>query len=376
MLSAVVTSVRDLEAHAAAVLPKQAYDYYRSGADDMISLADNMAAFKKYRLRPRVMVDVSNIDMSTSLQNGSVNISMPICLAPTAMHRMAHHDGEIATARAAANVGTLMCLSSLTTTPMEQVAEANGMSTPRWYQLYVWKDRQLTETLIRRAEKSGYLAIVITVDAPFLGKREADKKNSFALPQHLRLANFTQDTDEGVQLNKTFEGQAGLQKYFSDQIDPSLEWKDINWVTKITKLPVIVKGVVTKEDTELAIAHGVAGIWVSNHGARQLDTVAACIDSLDEVVRAAKGAVDVYVDGGFRRGTDVFKALALGAKAVFVGRPVLWGLAYKGQEGIETALKIMKEELHLAMALTGVTKISDINRSYIIMPDQCARCKM
>jgi (S)-2-hydroxy-acid oxidase len=196
-----VTSVKDLEGHAATVLPKQAYDYYRSGADDMISLADNVNAFKKYRLRPRVMVDVSNIDMSTTLQGGSINISMPICAAPTAMHRMAHHAGEIATAKAAGSAGTLMCLSSLTTTPMEDVASATN--SPKWYQLYVFKDRALTESLIRRAERSGYLAIVVTVDAPFLGKREADKKNSFTLPNHLRLANFMPQTQQGEQLNTT-----------------------------------------------------------------------------------------------------------------------------------------------------------------------------
>eukprot|EP00475_Leptophrys_vorax_P017056 TRINITY_DN23580_c0_g1_i1.p1 TRINITY_DN23580_c0_g1~~TRINITY_DN23580_c0_g1_i1.p1 ORF type:complete len:372 (-),score=101.00 TRINITY_DN23580_c0_g1_i1:156-1271(-) len=367
MLSATVASVHDLEAHAGAVLPKMVYDFYRTGSDGEVTLHETMSAFKKYKLRPRVMVDVSQIDTSTSLMNGKIPLAIPICIAPTSRQMMAHHDGEIAMTKAAAKAGSLMCLSSFSTVSLERVSAAAD-SSPKWFQLYVYRNRKVTENLVRRAERAGYEAIVVTVDSPYIGKREVDIRNNFAIPKHLKLGNFLVESD------LKFEDEVALEKYLMEQIDPSLQWKDIAWIASISKLPIVVKGVQTKEDALLAIENGSKGIWISNHGARQLDTVPPTIDVLEEIARVTSPmGVDVYVDGGFRRGTDVFKALALGARAVFIGRPPLWGLTYKGQEGVELTLKIIRDELRLAMAFCGVTKISQISKSYLITPG-CPLC--
>ncbi|KAF9381231.1 Hydroxyacid oxidase 1 [Podila verticillata] len=372
-------SIADLEHNAHITLALNALDYYRSGANDMQTLKDNQDAYSRIRLRPRILRDVSKVDTQTTLLGHTV--SSPICIAPTAMQRLANDAGEKATARAAAKSKKCMILSSWSTTSAEDTIEAGqeipeDLSTPGlplyWFQLYVYQDREVTEQLIRRVEKAGYKALVITVDTPFLGRRLADVRNVFKLPAHMNMANF-EHKDSKVTMatilddeSPTGEAESLLAAYVVSQIDPTLNWKDIAWVRSITKLPVVVKGVLTAEDAALAAEIGVEGILVSNHGGRQLDGVLATIDALPEVLDAVKGKnVEVYVDGGVRKGTDVLKALALGAKAVFLGRPILWGLAHDGEDGVTLALNLIQQELELAMALAGCCKISDITRNHV-----------
>ncbi|KAJ2345640.1 Hydroxyacid oxidase 1 [Coemansia erecta] len=368
-------SLDDFEKHAYASMDRNALDYYRSGAQDMITVRENQRAFDRIVVRPRVLRDVSKIDMQTTVQGRSV--SSPICIAPTAMQRMAHPEGECATARASVRKNTCMILSSWSTTSIEDVAAStpdnNGGLPPKWLQLYIYKDREATKRLIERAQDSGYTAIALTVDTPFLGRRLADIKNRFQLPPHLTMANFS---DQGkAQVGKADAASAadnasGLAAYVASQIDPTLSWKHVQWVKSVARIPVLVKGILTAEDAQLAVEAGVDGIIVSNHGGRQMDTAPATIDVLEEVCKAVDGRVEVYLDGGVRRGTDVFKALALGAQAVFLGRPVLWALGYNGENGVVEMLDMINEELRLAMALAGCVKISDITREHVRMVSQ------
>ncbi|KAL5731739.1 (S)-2-hydroxy-acid oxidase [Ranunculus cassubicifolius] len=353
-----ITNVEEYELLAKQKLPKMVYDYYASGAEDQWTLRENRNAFTRIRIRPRILVDVSNIDTSTSILD--YKISMPIMIAPSAMHKMAHPQGELATARAASAANTAMGLSTLATSSVEEVASTGAGL--RFFQLYVFKDRNLVAQLVRRAERAGFKAIALTVDAPILGRRESDIKNKFTLPPHLTLKNF-----EGLDLGKMEKtGDSGIASYFANQLDRSLVWKDIQWLQSITKLPILVKGVMTAEDTKLSIQHGAAGIIVSNHGARQLDYVAATISCLEEVVKAANGQIPVFLDGGIRRGTDVFKALALGASGVFIGRPVLFSLAVDGEAGVTKMLQMLRDEFELTMALAGCRSLKEITRNHVV----------
>ncbi|KAL0305481.1 UNVERIFIED_CONTAM: (S)-2-hydroxy-acid oxidase GLO1 [Sesamum radiatum] len=355
-----ITNVMEFEAVAREKLPKMVYDYYASGAEDQWTLHENRNAFSRILFRPRILVDVSNIDMTTTILG--FKVSMPIMVAPTAMQKMAHPAGELATARAASAAGTIMTLSSWATSSVEEVA-STGPGT-RFFQLYVYRDRNIVRQLVRRAEKAGFKAIALTVDTPRLGRREADIKNRFTLPAHLTLRNF-----DGLDLGTVDRtNDSGLATYVADQIDRSLNWKDVKWLQSITTLPILVKGVLTAEDASLAVQAGAAGIIVSNHGARQLDYVPATIMALEEVVRAAQGRVPVFLDGGIRRGTDVFKALALGASGVFIGRPVIFALAAYGEAGVRKMLKMLHDELELTMALSGCRSIKEITRAHITAP--------
>eukprot|EP00271_Cylindrocystis_brebissonii_P013184 TRINITY_DN32815_c0_g1_i1.p1 TRINITY_DN32815_c0_g1~~TRINITY_DN32815_c0_g1_i1.p1 ORF type:complete len:373 (+),score=99.13 TRINITY_DN32815_c0_g1_i1:129-1247(+) len=352
-----VTNVTELQVIAKSKLPKQNYDYYASGAEDEWTLQENRKAFERILFRPRILIDVTKVDMSTSILG--YRLSMPIMLAPTAMQRMAHPEGELATARAAASFNTAMVLSSWATSSVEEVSSVGpGL---RFFQLYVYKDRNVVRQLVQRAERAGFKAIALTVDTPRLGRREADIKNRFVLPAGLTLKNF-----EGLDMGKMdAAADSGLAAYVAGQIDRSLSWKDVQWLQSITTMPIFVKGVLTGEDAKLAVKYGADGIIVSNHGARQLDYVPATISCLEEVVHAVEGRVPVFLDGGVRRGTDVLKALALGAKGVFVGRPVLWGLATAGEAGVKKVLQMLHDELELAMALAGCTKVADIQRHHV-----------
>ncbi|CAH0473241.1 unnamed protein product [Peronospora belbahrii] len=355
----------EYEAYAKEYLPKNAYDYYASGANEMITLSENRQAFKRFILHPRVLRDVSILDTSTILLGHS--ISSPICVAPSAMHCMAHPDGEKASTIATAKANTCYILSTISTTSLEDVAKASREANShalRWYQLYVFKDRELTRGLVTRAEEAGYKAIVLTVDTPMLGHREPDVRNGFSLPNHLTMANFTHiggAYEHGVNGVKN----SGLAKYVSELFDPTLNWNDVKWLKSITNLPVVVKGVLSPEDAKIAVEMGCQGILVSNHGARQLDGVAATIDALPAIVKAVDGRAEVYMDGGVRRGTDVFKALALGARAVFLGRPILFGLAHSGEEGVSNVLRLLNEELKHAMLFSGTAKLADIGPAYV-----------
>uniref|UniRef100_A0A8C0G9A5 (S)-2-hydroxy-acid oxidase n=1 Tax=Chelonoidis abingdonii TaxID=106734 RepID=A0A8C0G9A5_CHEAB len=346
--------VGDFEQYAKRFLPKAVYDYYRSGADNQQTLADNVAAFSRLRLYPRMLRDVSVMDLSTSVLGQK--ISMPICAGATAMQRMAHVDGETATARACRSLGTGMMLSSWATSTIEEVAQAapDGL---HWLQLYIYKDREVTRSLVQRAERAGYKGIFVTVDTPLLGKRFDDVRNKFQLPPHLRMKNFnTHDLEFSSE--KGYGENSGLAVYVAQAIDPSIKWEDIKWLRGLTSLPIVAKGILRADDAREAVKHGVNGILVSNHGARQLDGVPATIDVLPEIVEAVEGKVEVFLDGGVRKGTDVLKALALGATVVFIGRPIIWGLAYQGEEGAKEVLQMLKEEFQLAMALSGETLAS------------------
>ncbi|NXJ76040.1 HAOX1 oxidase, partial [Trogon melanurus] len=361
--------IADFEEYAKKFLPKSVYDYYRSGADDQETLADNVAAFSRWKLYPRVLRDVSVMDLSTSVLGQK--ISMPVCVGATAMQRMAHADGETATAKACHAMGTGMMLSSWATSSIEEVAEAAPAGL-RWLQLYMYKDREVTKSLVKRAERAGYKGIFVTVDTPFLGRRIDDVRNEFQLPPHLGLKNFS-SSDLAFSSGKDFGRNSGLAVYVAKAIDASINWEDIKWLRGLTSLPIVTKGILRADDAKEAVKIGVNGILVSNHGARQLDGVPATvstlpmhkIDVLPEIVDAVEGKVEVFLDGGVRKGTDILKALALGARAVFIGRPLIWGLVYQGEEGAKEVLQMLKEEFRLAMALTGCQRVEEIGRTLI-----------
>jgi (S)-2-hydroxy-acid oxidase len=252
-----------------------------------------------------------------------------------------------------------MVASTIATTNLETIAKAapDGL---RWFQLYVYKDRKATEAIIRRVEQAGYKALMVTIDTAVAGNRRNDARNSFSLPSHLKMENFVDDLAAGLTMNVANKGSSGFTNYVNSFFDSSMTWSTIDWLKSITHLPVMVKGVLTGEDAELACQHGVEGIVVSNHGARQLDSVPATIEALPEVVQAVNNRCDVYLDGGVRSGNDVFKALALGAKAVFIGRPYLWGLAYDGEAGVKSVISILKNEFETTMALAGCSNLHEV----------------
>jgi 4-hydroxymandelate oxidase len=346
-------TVEDFEEQARERLPQLVYDYYAGGAGDEWTLRENRRAFERWVFRPRFLVDCSNVDLRTTVLGQEIDF--PVMVAPTAFHRLADPDGELATARGTAKAGTVMVLSTISTASIEDVGSVGG---PKWFQLYVHRDRELTADLVERARVSGYSAIVMTVDAPLLGRRLRDERNSFTLPEGIGLANL-----EGIPLPA--EPGSNLFRYFASQLDPAITWEDVRWLRELSPLPVVLKGILTAEDAKLAVDVGVEGIVVSNHGGRQLDGAPATMDVLPEVVEAVDGQAEVYLDGGVRRGTDALKALALGARAVMVGRPVLWGLAANGQAGVAEVLTMLKAELGLAMTLTGRGKVEDVDRSLV-----------
>lgn len=351
-------NIFELEQLAKEKLPAIAYDYYRSGAWDEVTLKANREAYEKIKIHYKVLVDVSNRDLSTTLFGQKV--SFPILIAPTAFHKLAHPEGEVATARAAVKANTLMTLSSLSTTSVEEVSAATNRNF--WFQLYINKNREYTRDLVARAEAAGAKALVVTVDTPLWGRRERDVRNGFHLPSGLSAVNLEKYDKDAVTKGQT---GAGLGQSFAWMIDSALQWKDLDWLAGISKLPIIIKGVCRADDARIAMSHGVKGILVSNHGGRQMDSAPATIEVLPAIVDAVGDQTTVLMDGGIRRGLDAMKALAYGAKAVLVGRPVLWGLASGGQAGVEKALSILREELDLAMALTGCRNLSEVNRALL-----------
>lgn len=353
-------STFEYERMAAERLPSMAYDYFASGAHDELTLAANRIAFERLRLRPHVMRDVTRRDASTSVLGRAH--PLPVIAAPMAFQRLAHPDGELALARATAARGLTMTLSTLATTSLEDVTAAS--SVPGWFQLYVYRDRALTRSLVERAETAGYEALVLTVDAPLLGRRERDARNAFALPPGLVAANLPPDGPRDLE---AAPDESGLFRYFASLMDPGVTWDDVAWLRSVTRLPILVKGILRGDDAVLAIEAGAAAVIVSNHGGRQLDTAIATIDALPEVVAALTPhpGVDVLVDGGIRRGTDVVKALALGARAVLLGRPLLWGLAVNGEDGAGHVLDLLAAELDLAMALCGARSLADLTPDLI-----------
>ncbi|XP_059639733.1 peroxisomal (S)-2-hydroxyacid oxidase GLO4-like [Cornus florida] len=360
-----VVNVNEFQELARQALPKMYYDFYSGGAEDQHTLRENVEAFRRITIRPRILVDVSRIDTSTTILG--YNAAAPIMIAPTSMHKLAHPEGEVATAKAAASCNTIMALSFSSTCTVEEVAAS--CNAIRFFQLYVYKRRDVSALLVQRAEQNGFKAIIVTVDTPRLGRREADTKNKMVQPQ---LRNF-----EGLLSTEVVSDKgSNFVAYTSQNLDDSLCWKEIGWLRSITSLPILIKGVLTREDAIKALEVGVAGIIVSNHGGRQLDDAPATITVLEEVVHAVGGKVPVLLDGGVRRGTDIFKALALGAQAVLVGRPVLYGLAAMGEQGVRRVLDMLKDELELTMALSGCPSLKDITRNHVRTQRDLMQCKL
>ncbi len=329
-------TVDDYEPLARERLPRDVYDFYAGGAGDEWTLAENRHAFERWTLRPRYLRGAGIPDPSTIILG--VPISFPVLVAPWAYQRLAHPDGEIATARAAAAAGTAMVVSSTSMELLEDVAVASD--SPKWWQLYVFDDRGFTSEMLERVVAAGYGAICLTVDVPVLGLRHRDTRSGFVIPFGLPKSELT--------------------------FDPALSWDDISWVRERTPgLPLLLKGILTAEDAELAVAAGVDGIVVSNHGGRQLDGAPAGLTALPEVVDAVGGRIPVLMDGGVRRGTDVLKALALGAAAVMVARPLIWGLAVDGEAGASHVLALLRAEFENAMALTGCRTVAEITDALV-----------
>ncbi|KAI9255097.1 hydroxyacid oxidase 1-like protein [Phascolomyces articulosus] len=346
-------TVADFEEYARRTMNPGAFGFYIGGADSEVTLRRNIEAYNNLLLRPKVMVDVEQVSIATSILGEK--ISSPICVAPTAYHALAHHDGEIATARACAAVGTCFCQSTNSNYTMEQVASSVPKEALRWFQIYVQEEQEITQKLVKDCEKAGFKALVVTLDRPRLGKRLHVLRSGFTLPKHLSRANFHGD-----------EENDGSVSYYHGEMYPGMTWKDIKYLKSITKLPIVVKGIFREEDAELAIQYGVDAIIVSNHGGRQLDSCPATIEILPEIVAACKGTkVEVYMDGGIRTGTDVFKALAIGARCVFVGRPALWGLAYQGENGVKQVLNMLNYDFRLTMTLSGCSNVQEIDKSFI-----------
>jgi 4-hydroxymandelate oxidase len=340
-------------------LPKAVCDYYEGGALDEIALGENTAGWERLKLYYRVLAGVGPRDMSTTVLGQSV--SMPVLVAPTAFHKLACDKGEIAMARAAKTAKTLFILSSLSNTAMEAVFAEAG--SPRWFQLYIYRDREITLELVRRAEAAGAEAIVLTVDAPSLGTRERDARNSFRLSDGLTVENLA---PVGKGDFPEVKG-SGLAAYVRTNFKEDLGFDDLDWLCHSTRLPVVVKGVCRGGDARRAAEHGAKAVVVSNHGGRQLDTAPATCDALPHVVDAAGDLCEIYVDGGIRRGSDVLKAIALGARAVLVGRAALWGLCVAGEQGATQVLEILRGELDEAMLLCGCSKLSDVG-SWLLAP--------
>ncbi len=346
-------NIEETEVLARGKLPRDVFGYYSGAAWDAQTLRENREAYQRLRIHYHVLRDVSRC--STECEIFGEKLSTPVFAAPTAFHRLADAEGEVATARGVAAAGSLMTLSSLSTCRLEDVAAA--AKGPLWFQLYINKDRGFTRDLVQRAVRAGYKALVVTCDTPRWGVRETDLRNGFHLPPGIEPVNLMASDTRSQSLSH--QG-AGLGDTMSWMLDPTLTWKDIAWLAGEANLPVLVKGLCRPDDAVLAVEHGAAGVVVSNHGGRQLDGAPATIEVLPQIVEAVGGRLPVVIDGGIRRGTDVLKALALGACAVQVGRPVLWGLAVGGADGVTTALEILRHELEHAMALAGCSTLADL----------------
>jgi 4-hydroxymandelate oxidase len=368
-------NVEDYHQQAKGKLQPMIYDFYSTGSDDQLTLFDNQQAFRRIKLRPKILIDVSShstensLNCQTQLLNSTTTIPFPCIIAPTALHRLANKEhGELATVRAAVACSTIMCVSTSASISIELVAEEHRQqiktnypqsTSQLWYQLYLLKNRQHSQRLIERAEKCGYKALMLTVDLCVVGNRECDARNKFSLPDGIQAENLIDDDTSDFAKN-----------YRTPSYDAAISWKDLDWIRSITSLPLILKGIIHPDDALQAVRHGVQGIVVSNHGGRQLDTCQSAIDALPDIMDAIRNEnhqIDIYVDGGVRRGTDILKAVALGAKAVLIGRPVLWGLAVDGTEGVRNVLEILKKEFRLAMMLCGCQTVDDIRKNNILV---------
>jgi 4-hydroxymandelate oxidase len=340
-----IVNLFDYEHQASLSLEPGIWDYFCGGSGDEITLRENRSAFDRIKLLPRVLRDVNSVSTRTTVQGTA--ISLPVMIAPMAFHCMVHPEGECATAEGADKSGTVMVVSTFSTCSLEEVVRSAPASS--WFQVYVYHNIELTAELVHRAEAAGYRAIVLTVDTPRLGQRERDRRNGFTLPRNLRIANI-----DPVLITGNYLPEPAV-----------ITWKSVAWLRSQTTLPIILKGIVTAEDALLAVEHGVDGIVVSNHGGRQLDGTIPSIDALPYISKVIANRCEIYVDGGIRRGTDILKALALGARAVLIGRPAIWGLAADGSAGVQKVLELLRNELILAMALSGCSSLETIDRSLL-----------
>lgn len=330
-------------------LPKEEYDYIAGGATDEISVDRNRRAYASWAFRPRVLRDVSALDLSTTVLGTRVNL--PVLIAPCGGHKRAHPDGELATYRAAASCGTILAVSANSNTSFEELAKA--VKGHLWVQMYPFRNKEMTTEWLRRARDNGYEAVIVTLDSQWPPKRERNIRNNYRRTRGVNYPGVSAETPRPA-------GRAG------EGSDPAATWKDLEWIKRAAGLPVVAKGIMTGEDVELCGAVGADGVIVSNHGGRHLDNTLATVEVLSEAVAAAHGKMEVYLDGGIRRGADVVKAIALGAKAVFIGRPLFWGLAVDGEKGVVRVLEILREEIEITMAKCGRPTIASIDSSAIV----------
>lgn len=372
-------NVDDLRRIAKRRLPGGIFDYYDGAALDEVTLHRNCASFNDIEYRPRVLRDVSDIDLTTSLFGH--DMAMPVMLSPTGFGRIAHSQGELAVARAARDAGLDYSLSTLATRSIEEIASVQGLN--KWFQVYTWRDREMVKEMLLRARDAGYVGLQLTVDTPVFGRRERDVRRGFTLPPKIGLStiidgmlhpSWTLDflrndpiTFAVVAERKDLNGETAvtLADYINSQFDPALSWDDVAWLRDIWDGALVLKGVQSVDDALLAVDAGVDGIMVSNHGGRQLDGSPPIIELIEPISQAVDGRITVVCDGGIRRGGDVFKALALGADCVSIGRAYLYGLGAAGERGVTMALNMIRNELAMTMALVGVTRIEDICRDMV-----------
>lgn len=353
-------SIKDFELAARNNLSKTVYDYYAGGACDEITVSANESAYSKLCIKYHVLNDVSNRSSCTKLFGQK--LSSPIIIGPTAFHALANSDGELATAAAAKEKDCVFTLSTLANFSIEEVASIGGSL---WYQLYVGRDKDLNRRLVQKVEELGCKALVVTVDAQVTGRRERDIRNQFTLPLEMRIPNLNIIRNKRNSDDDLLSDNSPAANLINSIHDHSFSWNDIEWLRSITNLPIILKGIIRGDDAQRSESCGVNGIVVSNHGGRSIDTAPSTLSVLPEIAAAVTDKIDIILDGGIRRGTDVFKALALGAKAVMIGRPILWGLAVGGREGVARILQILLEEFDLSMALAGCTSTSEISSDLI-----------
>jgi 4-hydroxymandelate oxidase len=343
----------EFESVAKERLPKEEYDYIAGGATDEISVERNRRAYESWALRPRVLRDVSALDLSTTVLG--TQVSLPVLIAPCGGHNKAHPDGEFATYRAATACGTILAVSANASRSFEELADAAAGHL--WVQLYPFRDRELTKDWLKRARDAGYEAVCVTLDSQWPPKRERNIRNNY---RRTRGINYYPKPGAASANAPRPAGRA------SEGSDPAATWKDLEWIKSATDLPVVAKGIMTGEDVELCAKAGADAVIVSNHGGRHLDNTLATIEVLSESVEAAKGTMEIFLDGGIRRGADVVKAIALGAKAVFIGRPLFWGLAVGGERGVGRVLEILREEIEITMAKCGRPTIASIDSTVVV----------
>ncbi len=350
-------NVADYRALAKTKLPKPTFEYIDTGSADEVTLRENVAAFQRLKILPPLLTGVSEADLATTVLKQ--RIKLPILLAPVAAQRMYHPQGALASARAAAAAGTIFGVSTSACHSAEEIAAAS--KGPKWFQLYVPSNRDVARKLVERVERAGYQAIIVTVD---LGEwKDADRRNRFTLPKKILVQHLRDVGYEEINERMSYQD---VMAFNEKAWDLTFSWKFFDWLRSVTKLPLLIKGVLRPEDAKKAVSIGLEGIIVSNHGGRKLDGMPATIEMLPKVVEAVAGRAEVFMDGGVRRGTDVLKALALGAKAVLIGRPYAWALAADGENGVRKVIELLREELLNAMISTGCTKVSEIPRSLIL----------